>query len=198
MDSTFNKKESLEYLISEYQQCFEHMRHHNNISISLAKFVYTILAALGSGAFVLFKFLEGEVYQYLVVGSMLLFALVIGIVFSALMVKNRIYFIVVARQVNSIRSYIISRMELDFSKYNKCYLDSSTPKAFNLNSSYLLILFMISLLNGLLGGLGHYLVINYFEIRGIWAGWVLSMIIGVVLSISLTLVIGIYLRNQDK
>ena len=194
----FDKEESLRYLLVEYQQCFEHMRHHNNISISLAKFIYTILAALGTGAFALFKYLEGEAYQYLIVGSVVLFALVIGIAFSALMVRNRIYFVIVARQVNSIRNYLISRMKLDFSNYNKCYLDSSKPKAFNLNSSYLLILLIISLLNGIAGGLGYYLIANYLEVQGIWARGMLGMIIGIAIAVSSALVISIYLRVQDK
>ena len=194
----FDKEESLRYLLVEYQQCFEHMRHHNSISISLAKFVYTILAALGTGAFALFKYLEGDAYQYLVVGSVVLFALVIGLAFSALMVRNRIYFVIVARQVNSIRNYLISRMELDFSKYNKCYLDSSTPKAFNLYSSYLLILLIISLVNGISGGLGYYLIVNYFEAQGIWVSWILSMIIGIVVAVLSALIISVCLRMQDK
>jgi len=174
------------------------MRHHGDVSISLAKFIYTILVAVGSGAFALFRYLEGQTYQYVVVGSIILFSLVIGKVFLLLMVRNRIYFVIVARQVNSIRNYLLNNMEMDFLKYNKCYLDPHVPKALNPWSSYLTLLLILSLINGLLGGLGYYFIINYFIEASFWAGWIFSLIVGITVAMSHIAIVCYSLYKQDR
>ncbi len=196
-NAKFDKEQSVGFLVSEYEQCFEQMRHYNDISISLTKFAFTGFVAITSGAFALFKYLEGEIYQSTVVGSILLLTFFVGVIVMTLMLRNRVYFVVVTRQVNSLRNYFLSNMEVDYLKYNVCYTDSDFPRAFSLWSSYTLLLAMVALISGILGGVGSYLIIApYWKVEG-WGRWVVGLVITIVLAMVQLVASFFYLTRYD-
>ena len=197
-NAKFNKGESVGFLVSEYEQCFEQMRHYNAISISLTKFVFTGFAAIASGAFALFKYLEGQNYQNIVIGGILLLTFVTGVIFLTLMLRNRVYFIFVARQVNSLRNYFLSNMDVDYIKYNVCYIDPSFPRAFNLWSTYTLLFFIVALINAVLVGVGSYLVITHYCTGEDWLRWLISLVIAVVLVVTQLIASIFYLTRYDR
>ena len=194
----FNKEDAAAFLISEYEQCFEHMRHYDGIEISFIKFALTGYVALGSAMFALFKYMEGATYRDIVIGGILLSALCVGLVILTLMLRNRVYFVVVARQVNSLRNYFLNNMERDFIKYNKCYIDPYFPRAFSPFSTYTLLFTIVALLNGALGGLGSYLVITYAKAAEGGVSWVIGLVIAIALVLAQLVAAFCYLRKHDR
>ena len=173
------------------------MRHYNDTVISLAKFVFSILAALISGAFALFQYFSGEMYQHAITGSILLFSLVIGLAFLGLIVRNRLYFITVAKQVNSLRNYFLNNMELDYLKYNVCYTNPNLPKALNPWSVYTIMFWLLSLVNGFLAASSFSLFINHFIVEA-WNYWLLSLIIGLLVTAIQIIIICFSLKKYDS
>lgn len=194
----FNEDQSVRFLLSEYEQCFEQMRHHNNISISLIKFTFTGFVAVFSGSFALFKYLTGEDYQEIIVGCVLLLSFVAGIVALIMILRNRLYFIVVSRQTNSLRNYFLNNMMFDYIKYNICYLNPDYPPAFNPKSSYTLQLLIVALINGIIGGVGFYFVIRYFFNLANPLILAIAISISIVLVIIQTVVTVSYLKRSDS
>lgn len=197
-NSKFDKEQSVEFLLSEYAQCFEQMRHYNDTSISLTKFAFTGFIAVASGAFALFKYLEGEIYQNIVIGSVLLLTFVVGVIVLSLMLRNRVYFIVVTRQVNSLRNYFLSNMEMDYLKYNVCYTDPDFPRAFSPRSSYTFLLAIVALTGGILGGVGSYLIITPYWIVEGWESWVIGLVITTFLVMVQLTASFFYLTRYDR
>ena len=62
-----------DYLIQEYNQCFSHMRHYDELKLSLAKFAFSFYSAIATVSFAL----ERYFYYELIKGSNLLLSLAI-------------------------------------------------------------------------------------------------------------------------
>ncbi len=197
-NTPFDNEASIGFLESEYAQCFEQMRHYDTVETSFIGFALTGYVAVVSGLSALSKYLEAEAYRDIVIGGLLLLAFFIGIVVLTLMVRNRVYFVVMARQVNSLRNYFLNNIEKDFIKYNKCYTDPHYPPAFNLSSTYTLLFFFIAILNAGLGGAGSYLIIKYFTAAGGGLGWIISLVIAILILIAQVVLVAYYLRKSDS
>ncbi len=177
--TTFDENTSIEFLKSEYNQCFNQMRHYDVVAQSFNKFALTGYVAVISGLSALFKFLEAAAYRDIVIGGLSLVAFFVGLVMLDFMVRNRVYYVIVARQVNSIRKYFLKNAnaakELYFVKYEKSYIDPRYPPAFHLSSTYTRLFILIAILNGGLFGAGLF----FFTYKGVGDGWE-WVIIGIV------------------
>jgi len=156
----FTNSQSTQYLLAEYQQCFNHMRHYDGIIISVIKYSFTILAAVISIGFAFFKFFAGEPYQIPVLIAILSLAFLIGLISIILILKNRVYFVDVTRQVNSLRSYFLSNSSIDFIKHNVLPIDPAKPFCLNFGSSFFWQLFIILLLDSSILGAITYLTLD--------------------------------------
>lgn len=167
----FDQESATRFLITEYEQSFSHMRHYDNIVMSLIRYLFTFFAAVFTASIALYQYLADAPYQNMVIGIISLFSFMVGIIFLILILRNRLYFAIVARQVNSIRNYFLNNMELDYSQYNVSYTNPDEPRALNIFSSYTLLYFMAGLINGALAGASYLFLYAHFKgvtIEDIW------------------------------
>lgn len=143
----FDKNDSKEFLLVEYQECFNHMRHYDSIEVDFVKFSFSGYITLIAGSFALFQYLQENSYRSLYVGIILLLGFVGGLLLLGFVVRNRAYYVIVTKQVNSIRRYFLENSEIDFVKYNKCYLDSTKPRNFNPKSTHIFLMYLIIIFN---------------------------------------------------
>ncbi len=139
----FDKNNTKEFLVAEYQECFDHMRHYDLIEIDLVKFAFSGYIALITASFALLQYLKDNPRGILYVGVLLGLGFLAGLIILAFAVRNRSYYVIVARQVNSIRKYFLENAEIDFIKYNKCYLDPTKPSNFNPKSTYAFLIYLL-------------------------------------------------------
>jgi hypothetical protein len=95
-----------EYLLKEYELCFEQLRFYDTRQESLLKYLCSLTAAVATAQFAVYQLLHGATAEFLTCEGLLS-----GLVFTATallylaMLQNRLYFVFVARQLNAIRGY---------------------------------------------------------------------------------------------
>lgn len=150
-EKTLAKKEKaiIKFLLEEYTQCFNQMRHYDNIRISLMAFAFSFYASVGTAAFAIYQFFSEEKLsdsqRFLSLLSLFVFS--IGLIIVFMLAKNRRYFVLVARQINGIRNTFFPKEWSDFKFRNFLPTDPDKPRKFDLKSTHLLSISLLSLLN---------------------------------------------------
>jgi hypothetical protein len=116
-----------EYLLKEYELCFEQLRFYDERHESILKYMFSLTSAVATAQFAVYQFLHGAT-----VGFFGFEALLSGLVFIATLLmfmallQNRLYFVYVARQLNAIRGYLME-VEADGFKNNQMYTSFDFP-----------------------------------------------------------------------
>lgn len=116
-----------EYLMKEYELCFEQFRFYDKRQQSLLKYLCTLTSAVATSLFAVFQLLHGAAVEFLRWE-----ALISGLVFIATvllflaMLQNRLYFVFVARQLNAIRGYLM-KVEAEGFEKNQMYTSTNFP-----------------------------------------------------------------------
>jgi hypothetical protein len=116
-----------EYLLKEYELCFEQLRFYDSRQESLLKYMFSLTSAVATAQFAIYQLLQGPT-----VGFFKCQALLSGLVFIATlllfsaMLQNRLYFVYIARQLNAIRGYLMGAEAPEF-KNNQLYTSTNFP-----------------------------------------------------------------------
>ncbi len=166
-----------ELLVSDFQQCFEQIRHYDEIFHRTLQFgfggVVAVIAASGAlaGQYGLTRLITTTV------GLMLLVSSVAGFLLVASLARNRVYFAFVARYVNEVRALYLAQSPGSISNKAGIYTDPGFPKIFNPFSSHSFQLYFLSSCNSFLitGGVIALLVSRALATSGSpavnwWAG----------------------------
>ena len=140
-----NTTESLSFLLEEYRQCYEHMRHYDNTRLSLAKFTLSFYSIIATIVFAIVQCLPEEDNNDIYLSLFLFFVSFAGFLIIAMLAQNRAYFVQVARQVNSLRKELIALNIFSFQNF--LYTDDSVPVPHNPKSTHILLLYFISFVN---------------------------------------------------
>jgi hypothetical protein len=147
-DNLNQQNRSWNFLLKEYDQCFNQMRHYDNVSVSMIKFAFSIYSALGTIAFAIYQFLyRNENSLNVIIGSIALFTFLVGFIIVLMLTRNRLYFVSVAKQVNRIRNLSIYKSKSVFDFKSALPYDPNIPKAFNIRSIYLITIFLLCFMN---------------------------------------------------
>lgn len=144
--NTFTQSETVTFLMQEYNKCFDHLKHYDAVQNTLMTYSLTGYIAIISGLYTIFRNDTSILRNWFLIVVVIL-ALFVGILVLSLSLKNRIYFVVTARQINSIRNYILNNSELNFIKYNKMYTGPKYPKAFSWGSTHFFYTLIVIVLN---------------------------------------------------
>ena len=150
---TFNKKEQTDtsYLIADFEQCFEQMRHYDRIELVIIKSTFTAYFAVVGGGYTLYQWgIERNLDLRTLIGILLFIGFILGTIFLAILVRNRCYFVKVARYVNEQRNLFLKNNILGLENLSKMYTDSRNPPYFNWFSTYSWLMYLLCFLNSLL------------------------------------------------
>ncbi|MGA9061339.1 MAG: hypothetical protein WB341_06695 [Terracidiphilus sp.] len=116
-----------EYLMKEYELCFEQLRFYDARQESLLKYLCSLTSAVATAQFAVYQLLRGATTQFLGWEGILSGLVFIGTVLLYLaMLQNRLYFVFVARQLNAIRGYLMEFAADGFVK-NQMYTSTNFP-----------------------------------------------------------------------
>jgi len=172
------KNNKYNFILTEYQECFSHMRHYDNNTSEILKLIFSFYAAIITLSLGVYEFIfqknSSETIALLYISIILFFSFCVGIIVIVLVVSNRKYFVKVAQQVNSIRHFYSQKINF---YENKLPTDDNQPKVFNIKSSQMVIIFLIVFINSVvlffaINSLFFY-ILNYFL-------HILSALIGVI------------------
>ncbi len=156
----------LRFLLEEFNQCFAHMRHYDNIKLSLIKFIFSFYSVIATLSFTLERYFYYEhntksVDMFL--GIIFVSTFFMGFVIIIMLIQNRKYFIRVARQVNSIRGTFLGMAnEVGLTFENFLDADASKPVALNIRSTHLLLIYILCMANSVFLSFAGFFMLRYF------------------------------------
>lgn len=159
-----------DYLLKEYELCFEQLRFYDTRHESLLKYMFSLTSAVATAQFAVYQLLQGATVGFfgcMAVLSGLVFIATV-LLFSA-MLQNRLYFVYVARQLNAIRGYLME-VEAEGFADNQLYTSTDFPalKPFSVHTFQFL---GAALISSLFAGLCAYAIGPGFGCRPyVWTG----------------------------
>lgn len=191
MDSGENKKpfsvddRKVTFLMQEFNQCFTQMRHYDSKRITLAQYAFSFYSAIVTATIALNKFFYYERNIYNIDFSLTLLLLlgsVIGFAIVVILVRNRIYFVMVAKQVNSIRNTLLNLSSLSQIKFdNFCPTNTNKPKLYNVESTHLKLIFLLSLINSVFLCFAGFFMLRFTD----GPTWLYFLVLPILLLVSL-------------
>jgi hypothetical protein len=122
-------------LQSDFEQCFEQMRHYDDAFQNALQFAYTGVVAVAGASGTLLQAWGAKSSNLATVSLILLFSWLAGVVVVMDLAKNRVYFARVARHVNEIRGLYVKKHPAGVSNKAKMYTDPTFPHILNLGST---------------------------------------------------------------
>lgn len=141
--------EAEKFLESDFNQCFEQMRHYDSQIFSILKFQFAGYSALIGLTLGIIKFGDTKELDFrFPMTVFLIVGLAIGTFLYAMVLRNRVYFVHLARYINEIRSKFLAQKPLGVENESKMYTNCKFPQFFNFRSSQAWHLYILSALNG--------------------------------------------------
>ncbi len=140
-----------QFLLKEYELCFEQLRYYDNRQENLSKYLFTLTTSVATAQFAIYKLIKMLDSRFFVFQTFL--SVIVFIASSLLflsMLQNRLYFVYIARQINAIRGFFLSNESTEF-KSNQLYTSTSFP-AFKLFSVHTFQILGAAILCGLYAG----------------------------------------------
>ena len=135
-----------EYLMKEYELCFEQLRFYDERHESILKYMFSLTSAVATAQFAVYQWLHGATTDFFLCQAFLSGLVFIATLLLALaMLQNRLYFVYIARQLNAIRGFLMEAEAGDF-KNNQLYTSTDFPalKPFSVHTFQLLGAALIS------------------------------------------------------
>jgi hypothetical protein len=151
-------------LQSDFEQCFEQMRHYDDVFQNSLQFVYTGVVAVAGASGTLFSIWGTKTSNLATLSFILLFSWVAGIVVVMELAKNRVYFARVARYVNEIRDVYLDKKPAGVTNKAKMFTDPTFPHVLDLGSTQIFQVGLASVFDSLLFG---FTVVALFAFRNV-------------------------------
>lgn len=185
---------SNEYLMKEYELCFEQLRYYDTRHSEILKYVFSLTSAVATAQFAVYKFLKSPTEEFFACQAFLSAVVFIAtLLFFMAMLQNRLYFVYIARQLNAIRGFLMRTEAEDF-KDNQLYT-STDFSALKPSSVHTFQLIGTALISSLFAGLSCFAISPALGNKKCIGG-----AIAVTIIIALAEIVGgiKYLRNTDK
>ena len=151
------EQDGIDFLLVEYGKSIDLIQHYDNLRVSLMKFAFSFYSVVGTVAFAIYRYLylneeqsnSTEFGVAIFLGSFLILAFLVGAASVAMLAQNRSYFVLAARQANTIRKILFKRGSLTSSIKSVFSTDPDEPKVFNLKSTHLVTIFLLGIVNSI-------------------------------------------------
>jgi hypothetical protein len=174
-------------LQSDFQQCFEQMRHYDDAFQGALQFAYTGVVAVAGASGTLLQIWHVNPLNLATVSLVLLFSSLAGIVILMLLAKNRVYFARVARYVNEIRHLYLQKDPAGIANKAGMFDDVTFPPILDFGSTQTFQIYLVSAFDsflfacGIIALVGWRVAANHGEASikwswGIW-GFAVSMVV---------------------
>lgn len=148
-------QDGADFLLVEHGKTLDLIQHYDNIRVSHMRFAASYHSVVGTIAFAIYRYLylndqqsnNAESAVPIFLGSLLIVAFLVGIASVAMLAQNRGYFVIAARQANTIRGVLFKRGNLASSIESVFPTNPDEPKMFNPKSTHLVTIFLLEVVN---------------------------------------------------
>ncbi len=150
-----------EYLLKEYEICFDQLRFYDERHNNLLKYLFSLFSAVATAQFAVYKFLQGATVGFYGCQAFLSVTIFVATLLLYLsMLQNRLYFVYIARQINAIRGYLMESAAGDF-RSNQLYTVTNFP-AFKPSSVHTYQLLGAAFISAMFAGLAVFAIYPAF------------------------------------
>jgi len=158
-----------EYLIKEYELCFEQLRFYDTRQEELLKYLATLTSAVATAQFAILKAFGTSTTEFFGAQAFLsLVVFVASVLLFLMMLQNRLYFVFIARQLNAIRGHMLKTVATDF--LNNQLYTSTGFSAFKWSSVHSMQLLGASLISSLFAAASTFGLLNVLGLSGGYSG----------------------------
>ena len=152
-----DKQDEVDFLLLEYGKSVDLIQHYDNLRVSLMKFAFSYHSVVATIAFAIYRYLylsnqqsnKAESIVPIFLGCLLILAFLVGFASVAMLAQNRSYFVIAARQANTLRGALFKRGNLASSIKSAFPINSDEPKTFNPKSTHLVTIFLLEVVNSI-------------------------------------------------
>ena len=152
-------------LQSDFEQCFEQMRHYDDAFQNALQFAYTGVVAVAGASGTLLQIWHTTPLNLATVSFVLLFSWLAGVVVVMSLAKNRVYFAKVARYVNEIRKLYLDKSTSGIANEAGMYTDVRFPPILHWGSTQTLQVFLASAFDSFLFASGVVALIAFRNVE---------------------------------
>lgn len=146
-----------EYLLKEYELCFEQLRFYDERHSNILKYLFSLTSAVATAQFAVYKFLQGPTAGFFACQAFLSVTVFVATLLLYLsMLQNRLYFVYIARQLNAIRGFLMETAADSF-KDNQLYTATNFP-ALKPSSVHTFQLLGAALISSMFAGLSSFAI----------------------------------------
>jgi hypothetical protein len=160
-----------QFLLKEYEMCFEQLRFYDSRSSDLLKYLFTLTSAVATAQFAIYKINQSFDERFYACQAFLsVVVFVASLLLFMSMLQNRLYFVFTARQINAIRGFLL-RIDSPGFTDNQLYTTTDFP-ALKPSSVHTFHLIGAAMLCGLYAGSFVYGVLSSLQVKNaafIWA-----------------------------
>lgn len=180
------------FLIKEYELCYEQLRYYDTRHFSILKYMVTLACSMATAMFAIFKVIGDLNTTFYIVLSLLSFIVFLGsALLYLLLLQNRIYFVLVARQINSLRNLFCK----SYPDFNNQLWVSATVSPFKLFSAHTFQMLCAILVSSLFAASGIH---SLFPILGYEPNFYRTLVYFIVTILTLALTGALYLILQGR
>lgn len=115
-------------VVSDFEQCFEQMRHYDDSFQNTLQFAYTGTVAVVGVSGTLLQSYHYTQLNLTILSVILGLSWLVGIILVMSLAKNRVYFTIVARRVNELRNVCFDEHSPHRENKAKIYTDPTRPR----------------------------------------------------------------------
>jgi len=116
-----------EFLLKEYEMCFEQLRFYDMRQEEMLKYMFTLTSAAAAAQFAILQFLgQASMIFFAAQGFFCIVVFVATVLLYLMMLRNRLYFVFVTRQLNAVRKHMLETEAPGFAD-NRMWLASDFP-----------------------------------------------------------------------
>ncbi len=151
-----------EFLYKEYELSYEQLRFYDQKHSTLQRFVFTLCSSVATALFAILKFIGSPTTSFYQFQSLISFLLFVATLICYLsLIQNRLYFVFVARQLNSLRGHFLDTEAQAFRAKNQMYTSTDFPAA-KWSSLHTLQFISVSIVSALFGSIAVYSLNKYY------------------------------------
>jgi len=188
----------LELLKTDFEQCFEQMRHYDSVFSNTVKFMLTGYAVVITATGGLLGLGLSLVTRWVGIAGLLFFTGLAGTLLLLVLLHNRKYYVRVARYVNEVRQSYIKQKVLGIQNLADIYTNPKLPRAMNPLSSQLIIMYFAAICNSVFYAFGTAAICIKTELEALDVNLLWPSIIFVASLILQISSVALYLKSADK
>ena len=144
--------DGVDFLLTEHGKSLDLIQHYDNLRVSLMKFAFSYHSVVVGVTLAVYRYQilkEKSLITQLFLAFFLVLVFLIGAAIVLMLARNRKYFVLVARQANTIRGVLFLRGSLASKIESVLPTNPEEPKAFNPKSTHLITIFLLVAVNSI-------------------------------------------------